>query len=118
MSWKEALKQGQEIVLATSSKDGNPRAIIVISLGLVDEKLLIGACQMKRSLENIRENNRVSIVAKYGSEYYRVNGLATIYSSGKYFDEALKRSKPPLPKHAIVVSIKEVFDLDKVKKIF
>ena len=119
MAWKDALQQGQEIVIATSSKDGKPHAIIVISLGLVDGKLLIGACQMKTSQKNIKENNKVSIVAKRDGEYYRVDGLAEIHSSGKYFDIALEKSKdnPPLPKHAITIDIKEVFDLDKGKKI-
>jgi len=118
MTWKNALQQGREIVLATSSKNENPHAIFVISLGFVDDKLLIGACQMKTSLENIRENNRVSIVVKHKNEYYRIDGQAKVYSSGKYFDISLERSKPPLPKCAVIIDVKEVFDLDKVKKIF
>jgi hypothetical protein len=117
MTWKIALQKGHEIILASSSKKCNPRAIVVISLGFVDNELLIGACQMKITLENIRENNRVSIVTKYKNEYYRIDGNATIYSSGKYFDIALERSKPPLPKHVVVVDIKEVYDLDKLKKV-
>jgi len=117
MSCKKAISQGQEIILATSSKIGNPRAIVVISLGLFNKKLLIGACQMKRSLKNIKENTRVSIVAKYKNEYYRINGRAKIYSSGKFFEIALKRSEPPLPHHAITINIIEVFDLDKIKRI-
>ena len=63
MAWKDVLKERQNIVLATSSKDGSPRAIIVVSLGFIDDKLLIGACVMRKSLENIKENNKVSIVA-------------------------------------------------------
>jgi len=117
MSWRQTIKKGQEIVLATASKSGKPRAIVVISLGLVDGKILIGACQMKKSLKNMKENNRVSIVAKYDGEYYRINGIARIYSSGKYLKLALKRSEPPLPRKAILIKIKEIFDLDKLKKI-
>ncbi len=117
MSWKDALQNGQEIVLTTSSKDGTPHAIVVISLGFVDNKLLIGACQMKVTLKNIKENNKVSIVAKFNNEYYRIDGIATIYSDGKYLDAAIERSEPPLPKQAIVIDIKEVFDLDKVERV-
>jgi len=117
MVWKDALKERQNIVLATSSKGGNPRAIVVVSLGFVDDKLLIGACLMKKSLENIKENNKVSIVVIKENEYYRVDGVATIYSSGRYLDIAIERSNPPLPKAAILIDIKEVFDLDKIKKI-
>lgn len=117
MSWRKAIQKGQEIVLATSSKSGKPRAIVVISLGLVDNKLLIGACQMKTSLRNMKENDRVSIVAKYNKEYYRINGRVKIFSSGKFLNIALKKSEPPPPKQAIVVDIKEVFDLDRLKKV-
>lgn len=117
MAWKDVLKERQNIVFATSSKDGNPRAIVVVSLGFVDKKLLIGAYEMKRSLENIKGNSKVSIVAIKCDEYYRINGMPTIYSGGKYLEIAIKRSNPPLPKAAILVDIKEVFDLDKGKKI-
>jgi hypothetical protein len=117
MSWKQAIQERQGIILATSSKENIPHAIIVISLGLLSNKLLIGACLTKTSLGNIKNNNRVSLVAKYKNEYYRIDGQAKIYSTGKYFDIAYKKSKPPMPKSAIVIDIKEVFDLDKQKKL-
>jgi len=118
MTWKNALKEGQELVLATSSKDAKPNANIVISNGFVDDKLLIANCLMTTTLKNIKENNRVCIVAKYEKEYYRVKGKATVYPSGKYFALAVKRSGPGYPvKHAIAIDIEEVFDLDKGKKI-
>ncbi len=118
MDWKEALKPRQELFLATSSKDGKPRNIVVISCGIEDGKLLIGVCLMKTTLKNIQENSCVSIVTKYNGRYYRIDGKATLYSSGKYFDLVYQRSNPPMPKQAIVVDIEEVFDLEKVKKVF
>jgi len=117
MTWKKAVQQRQLISLATSSKSGTPRAIIVTSLGFIEGKLLIGECVMKQTFSNIKTNNKVSIVAQYDKEYYRIDGRTKFYSKGKYFDAALKRSNPPLPRKAIVVDIKEVFDLDKLKKI-
>jgi len=119
MVWKDALKEGQELVLATCSKDSKPNANVVISNGLVENKLLISDCMMSTTFKNIQENNKVCVVAKYEKEYYRINGKATVYSSGKFFDLAVKRSGPGYPvKHAIVIDIEEVFDLDKLKKIF
>ncbi|PIP15056.1 hypothetical protein COY13_01295 [Candidatus Roizmanbacteria bacterium CG_4_10_14_0_2_um_filter_36_35] len=118
MDWKHALREKQEIVLATCSKNGVPRAIMVISLGLVDDKLLIGACLMKKTLENIKKNNKVSLVTKYDKNYYRIEGEAKIYPSGKYFDIAYSKSSPPMPKSAILIEINEVFDLDKQEKIW
>ena len=121
MTWKDAFKEREEIVLATASKEGVPRAIVVTSLGFSDDKLLIGICQMKKSFENLKENNNVSLVAtKHGDYYYMANGKSEVYSSGKYFEIAVERSRkcPPLPHHVLVVDIKEVFDVDKLKKIF
>ena len=117
MSWGDALKERENIVLATSSKDSNPRAIIVVSLGLINGKLLIGACLMGKNLENIKENNKVSIATFGKGRYFRVNGRAKIFSKGNYLEIAIKRSSPPLPKAAILVDIKEVVDLDKGEKI-
>jgi len=120
MTWKDLFKEREEIVLATTSKTGFPRAIVATSLGFSDEKLLIGICQMKKSFENLKENNNVSLVAMKDKEYYMIMGKTEIFLSVKYFGIAVKRSKkcPPLPHHVLVVNIKEVFDLDKVKKIF
>ncbi|MEK6960925.1 MAG: pyridoxamine 5'-phosphate oxidase family protein [Nanoarchaeota archaeon] len=117
MGWKEALGEGEEIVLATSSNDGKPRAIVVVSLGFVDGKLLIGACQMRSSLKNIAENRQVSIVARSGKGCYRIDGNAEVFSSGSYFESAFGKSDPPKPYRAILISIDEVFDLDSQNKI-
>ncbi|MFH1833280.1 MAG: pyridoxamine 5'-phosphate oxidase family protein [Candidatus Levyibacteriota bacterium] len=115
--WKKALKERQAIVLATSSKDGRSRAIAVLSLGIIDNKILIGACLMKKTLENIKENNKVSIVANEDKHYFRIDGTASVYSSGKYLNLAISKSNPPLPKSAILVGISEVVDLETGKKI-
>ena len=113
MSWKQTLDERKEIVLATASIDGNPNAIIVISMGIMEEKLLIGACVMNKTLENVRSNYRVVIVPKDNGEYYRIKGTASIQTEGDYFDYVYKNSKPPMPKAVIVIDIIEVFDLDK-----
>ena len=115
--WKNALELGNNIVLSTSSKDGSPHAIVVTSKGFIDDKLLINACQMDTTLRNIKENNKVCIVANYNNRYFRIKGTASIYSSGKYFDIAKARNKPPPVKHAVIIEIKEVFDLDKAKRL-
>lgn len=118
MSWKNALKQGQEIVLTTSSKDGKPNAIVVVSRGFIEGKLLINDCQMNRTIKNIKSNSFVCLVVKYNKEYYRIKGKTKSYTAGKYFQEAVKREISYQVKNAIVVEIKEVFDLDKVKRVY
>jgi uncharacterized pyridoxamine 5'-phosphate oxidase family protein len=102
-----ALKKGNEIVLATCSKDKIPNAIVVISQGFVDKKLLINCCQMRQTLKNIKENKKVCIVAKNKKEYYRIRGNAKIYASGKYFNASVKRNGGPAVQCSIVVDIKK-----------
>jgi len=55
IDWRKAFEEGEEIILATCSKDGIPRAIVVTSLGFYKDRLLIGICQMKKSFENLKE---------------------------------------------------------------
>jgi uncharacterized pyridoxamine 5'-phosphate oxidase family protein len=117
MSWKSVFDKEQELVLATCSKNCQPHANLVISLGFVGNKLLIADCQMKTTLKNLKELSSVCIVAKKKGEYYRLKGKVEIFSSGKYFDLCNKASENYPAKNAILVNIKEVFDLDKVKKI-
>lgn len=57
MNWRDNFKEGKEIVLATSSTEGLPNANIVISLGFIDDKLLVANCQMKKTMKNLEENN-------------------------------------------------------------
>jgi hypothetical protein len=111
MNWKNNFKEGSEIVLATSSKKSIPNANIVISLGFIDDKLLVANCQMSNTIKNFKENPHVCVIGGY----FRIRGKVTIFSSGKYYEMCKKKSKGYAVKNAIVISIEEIFDLDKVK---
>ena len=118
MTWKKFFKEGKELVLATCSKDANPNANIVISLGFKDDKLLIADCQMATTIKNLNENKKIVVIGGY----YRIRGSVEIFTSGKYFDICTKilsaQDKSLKMKNAILVTVKEVFDLGKIKKIF
>ncbi len=114
MIWKENFKEGKELVLATCSNSGKPNANIVVSLGFVDDKLLIADCQMTTTVKNLKKNARTCIVGGY----YRIYGDVKIFTSGKYYDICVEKSKGYKVKHAILVSIGKVFDLDKQKVVF
>jgi len=116
MAWRDALKERKEIVLITCNK-GKPHGNIVLSLGLENKKLLLGACQMYTTLENLRKNNFVCLITKYKKEYYRFKGRVKLYEKGPIFIKAQNRNKGPKIKTAILINIEEIFDLDKVKKI-
>lgn len=117
MSWQQIFKRGQELVLATASKKGEPNANVVISLGFADGKLLIADVMMNRTIKNLAENNRICVYAKSGKQYRRLAGTVKLFTAGKLFDLAVKRTSGYTVKTVIVVTAKEVFDLDKCKKI-
>lgn len=109
MNWQSNFKKGKEIILSTSSKSNIPNANIVVSLGFAENKLLIADCQMKNTIKNLKENNHICAIGGY----FRIKGRATIFSSGKYFNVCVKNSANYKVKNAILITIKEIFNLDK-----
>jgi uncharacterized pyridoxamine 5'-phosphate oxidase family protein len=116
INWKNNFKEGKQLVLATASLVGNPNANVVISLGFIEDKLLVADCMMETTIKNLKANPKVSIV----SGVYKINGVAKIYDSGEIFDICTKRSakvSPDRVKNAILVDIKDIFDLYKASII-
>ena len=118
MDWKDVFREKNEVVLSTYSKESGPHAIVAISQGFTDDdKLLLNACQTNTSVRNIKIDRRISVVGLTGG-YFRIKGVAELYDSGRYFKISEERNKGPKVKYSIVITVTEVFDLDKVKKIF
>ena len=113
MGWEENFKEGKEVVLATCSKKGKPNANIVISLGFVDNKLLVADCQMKNTIKNLKNNPKICIVGGY----CRLLGKVEILDSGKYFDICVEKSRGYKVRHALVIEAREAFELDQGKKL-
>lgn len=113
MNWKNNFKEGKEIILTTSSKKYIPNANIVVSLGFIDNKLLVANCQMNNTIKNLKENPNICVVGGY----FRIKGKTEIFSSGKYFDICVQKNKGYLVKNAILININEIFNLDKVEKV-
>ncbi|HLD30849.1 MAG TPA: pyridoxamine 5'-phosphate oxidase family protein [Patescibacteria group bacterium] len=117
MSWKNVFDKGQELVLSTCSLNGTPNVNVVISLGFYDNKLLIADAQMKTTIKNLKENNKICIFAKQKNLYYRLKGDVEIFNSGKFFDLCVANDEQYPAKNAVLVSVNEIFDLDKGKRI-
>ena len=115
MAWKDALEEGNELVLVTCSKACEPNANVVISQGIVEEKILINDCQMNKTRKNIEENPEVCIIAIRSGEYYRIKGKASVCNEGKYFDIAKGKEIDYEVKNVIIIEVDEVFDLDKLE---
>jgi predicted pyridoxine 5'-phosphate oxidase superfamily flavin-nucleotide-binding protein len=73
---------------------------------------------MNTTLENLQSTKRICVVAKNENQYIRIKGSVEILGSGKYYDICNEEADKQYPtKNAILVSIEDVFDLDKVEKI-
>ena len=102
------------LAFATCDKNNNPHAIAVADVKVIsNDELLIGDNYMKKTIDNIKENSRVSLVvwenlklSKAGG--YELIGEATYYKEGKY-KELIKNIHRGCPaKGAIVVKINEI----------
>lgn len=113
MNWKDNFREGKELILSTCSKKCEPHANIAISLGFLGGKILVADCQMKNTIKNINENKKICVIGKY----IRIKGTPEVFSKGKYFDLCTKKTKDYKVNSAILLSVNEVFDLNKVEKI-
>ncbi len=102
-NWKNNFKNGKDLILSTSSKNGFPNANVVISCGFVDDKLLVADCQMVTTINNLKENPKISVIAGY----IRLKGTVEIFSTGKYFDLCVGKSKGYDVKNAVVIKMRK-----------
>lgn len=117
MSYTEALAHREPLIVSTVTKTGQPHSNIMLSLGVFDNKILIGLCFLTTTYENLINNNSVCLTTLGSKGYYRIKGTVEMFEKGKYFDLATSLSRPPMPKRAILVSITEVYDWEKEKFI-
>jgi len=72
---------------------------------------------MVTTIKNIQENSKICVIGGY----FKIIGIAKVFNSGKNFNECVKivasQDKSLKVKHAILIEVKTVFDLEKVKKI-
>ena len=113
MNWDENFSEGKQVVLATSSRKGEPNANIVLSMGFVDKQLLIADAHMDTTIRNLKENNKACVVGGY----FKIRGTAKLFNSGEYFDICEKKLAGNKVKTAILISVDSVFDLENASKI-
>lgn len=117
MAFQEAVSQKELLVVSTVTKDNKPHSNIMVSLGLVDGKILIGLCIQNITYENLMMDPYVCLITSGNKGYFRIKGKVEMFDSGKYFDLANSLSNPPMPKKALLVSLDEILDLDTGKVI-
>ena len=105
-------------MIATTSADGSPNLTPAADVVLLNDRtILIAHNEMRRTVENIRNNARgggiMLLVLDNNFEGFRIRGTAKYYTSGKYFDlvnQYFKNAKTT-PLGAIVVDIQKIEEM-------
>lgn len=110
----ELLNRRKLVVLTTSNKDGEPRAIIVEVNRVEGHKIIITDNEMRATKNNFLENNNVFLLAFEEDYHYglKISGKVSYYIKGKYFDfvRNLDVNKDYSPKGAVVVTVKKIVE--------
>jgi len=112
----ELLGRRNLVILATTDKNCQPRAIIVEVNKAEKDKLVITSNQMIVSEKNILANRKVFVLA-YEEDYHygiKITGEAEYLSSGEYFEyvKGLGTNKNYSPKATVVISIKNIEEFE------
>jgi hypothetical protein len=111
---KESLKGTKIAFLATASKDGAPNVVPIGAFKFLDnETLLISDQFFNKTLKNLQENPRISLVWWGEKGGFQVKADITIHTEGEVFRqnvEWVRGIKETLrPKSAVVGKITDVY---------
>ena len=109
--------QRQLAIIATSSKDGIPNVVPKGSMYVVDDETLAyseGVC--RKTLSNLQENPKVSVVVvdREKADGYQVKGTAELLTSGDLYEQVAKRQearKKPQPKYVAKIRVEEIYSV-------
>ena len=108
----ELLKRNKTIVLATADKNDQPNAVFVEVSSLEDDTIIITDNHFERTMDNLLENNKVSLLVfeEDYSYHYKIYGESQYFTAGQHlnFVKGLESNKGYSPKGALVIKIKEV----------
>lgn len=105
-------------VLATSTKDGIPNAVPVGAKRIIDpETVLVSDQFFNKTIENLQDNPKASLMYWEGNEGYQLKGTITVETSGKRYDETAQwieeRGKeigfPLKSKGVVILKIEEIY---------
>ncbi len=105
------------VFIATASSDGTPNVVPIGFVRPIDNKrILIVDIYMKKTLSNLEENPKISIIVQNAKEHpYQFKGTVKIFKSGEFFDEAVEWAQNVMsevePKSAILMTIEEIYSV-------
>jgi len=88
----EFIKNNEWMILATASKDGMPRAAVIIPSRVEADRIIISNVQMSTTDKNILENPRVFINSydRDMNRWLKISATTETFSNGVLFDEIKK----------------------------
>lgn len=101
-------------VLATSDAQGVPNAVPIFFTRVCDDgRLLLVDNFMRKTIDNIAANPRVSVSVWNGKTGFQFKGTATVETAGALFDSAVaqvQEKRPQMqPKGAVVVTVEAIY---------
>jgi predicted pyridoxine 5'-phosphate oxidase superfamily flavin-nucleotide-binding protein len=108
------------IYLATSDNKGRPNLITVMYCKLIGKnQILVTDNFMNKTRKNLLQNNKISVVCGAGEEWYQLKGTAKYLPKGKWKNivKAMSENKGLAAKAAVLITIKEGYNLGNCKKI-
>ncbi|MFA5358001.1 MAG: pyridoxamine 5'-phosphate oxidase family protein [archaeon] len=112
--------EGKIVFFATSSKQGKSNLICAeVNEILPDARILITNNMMKKTVKNIKENNFCSLAVYSKKISAQIKCSAKYYSKGKWLNyvKTLDSNKGYSPKGALILTVKQIFDLNSGKRI-
>ena len=110
---RRAIEEIHPAAVATAGRDGKPNVSVKGSARVVDDETVAFAdVASPRTVANIRENPRVSIIWSDAAHHRscRIWGTATLVTSGNLFDELARElsARSMTVKNVVAVTVDEV----------
>jgi len=101
------------IAVATADKQGKPHNIAIMYAKVRDDKIVITNNYMKTTVNNLKENNKISLVFWQKEKGWRIDGEAEYFDSGEWLDfvKDMPENKDMPCKGAVVINVKEIKEL-------
>lgn len=111
--YKDLIEKGI-VYVATSDTKCKPNLICVMGCKLVAKDTICATDNMMdKTRRNIKQNKQIALVVGKGEKWYQLKGTVSYQTKGKWFNfvKALPFNKQYGPQAAVLVKVKEVYDL-------
>ena len=104
------------MALGTSDSKGCPNVSAIASKKIIDDNTILTIDTFhNKTIENIIENNKVSLAMWSGSEGYQIKGKAKYHTDGDFFEKAkewiLELKPQKIVKGVLEISISDIYYL-------